>query len=167
MTGRIEVSRSLPPVAVPARLLNELKEHARETHPEECCGLLTGAAPGRFERLHRCRNEMTKLHRVDPVRFPRDGQTAFHMSEIDYLRVQEEADEIGHSVTAVYHSHANAGPYFSELDQEFALQPAFPFPGADHIVISVVDGQLGESAIFRRIDDTPDFEGRLLTAEAP
>lgn len=167
MTGRIEVSRSLSPETMPARLLNELKEHARETHPEECCGLLTGSALGRFEEVHRCRNEMTKLHQQDPLSFPRDGRTAFHMSEADYLRVQQDADERSQVVTAVYHSHANAGAYFSELDQEFAAQPAFPFPGAGHIVISVVDGLLRETAFFRLVEEAPGFEGRLLVAEAP
>ncbi len=99
--------------------------------------------------------------------FPRDGRKAFHMSEADYLRVQEEADERGQQVTAVYHSHANAGAYFSELDQEFASQRAFPFPEAHHIVISVVDGLLKETAVFRRNEDSHGFEGRLLVPEAP
>ena len=151
---------------MPARLLNELGEHARETHPEECCGLLTGGAPGRYERVHRCRNDMTRLHQQDPLAFPRDGRTAFHMSEADYVRVQKDADERGDLVTAVYHSHTDAGAYFSELDQEFASQHAFPFPDAHHIVISIVDGLLKETALFRR-DDEGRFEGRLLVSEAP
>ena len=46
MSGRIEPNRALPPVTMSARLLNALCEHARETHPEECCGLLVGDAPG-------------------------------------------------------------------------------------------------------------------------
>ncbi len=167
MSGRIEVSRSVSPVTMSARLYNELGEHARETHPEECCGLLTGSAPGRYERVHRCRNEMTKLHQQDPISFPRDGRMAFHMSEADYLRVQKEADVRGQPVTAVYHSHADAGAYFSELDQGFASQRAFPFPEAHHIVISVVDGLLKETAVFRRVESPLGFEGRVLVPEAP
>lgn len=166
MTGRIEVSRSLPPVAIPARLLNELGEHARETLPEECCGLVTGPTPGTYENVHRCRNDMTRLHQQDRAAFPRDGRMAFHMSEADYLRVQRIADEAGQVVTAVFHSHADAGAYFSEMDQDFARQPAFPFPDAHHIVISVVDGLVRESAVFRRTRDG-GFEGRLLVSEAP
>ena len=167
MRERIEVSRSAPPATMPARLLNELKEHARETHPEECCGLVIGAAPGRFESVHRCRNEMTRLHQQDPASYPRDGREAFHMSEVDYLRAQKAADAQGGCITAVYHSHADAGLYFSELDQEYATQPGFPFPEAQHIVISVVDGLVKETAVFGRQETGGGFEGRLLVAEAP
>jgi proteasome lid subunit RPN8/RPN11 len=89
------------------------------------------------------------------------------MSEVDYLRVHQEAEERGEFVTAVYHSHADAGAYFSELDQAFALQPAFPFPDAHHIVISVVEGLLKESAVFLRAEGEAGFGGRLLVSEAP
>ena len=167
MSGRIDVNRALPAGVMPARVLNALCEHARETHPEECCGLLTGPAAGCFEEAHRCRNEMTRMHRRDPAQHPRGGETAFHMNEADVLRVAEEAEAKRWLVTGVYHSHADAGPYFSELDQEFARQPGFPFPLAQHVVISVLDGMVGESAVFRRIDESPGFEGRLLIGGAP
>jgi proteasome lid subunit RPN8/RPN11 len=167
VSGRIEPDRTLPPVVVSARILNALCEHARETHPEECCGLLTGPAVGAFEQVHRCRNEMTRLHRRDPKSHPRGGGTAFHMNEGDVLRVAEEAEARRWLVTGVYHSHADAGPYFSELDQEYARQPGFPFPLAQHLVISVVDGLVGESAVFRRIEEAPGFEGRFLSGGPP
>ncbi len=150
-----------------ARLLNALCEHARETLPEECCGLLTGPSAGAFEAAHRCRNEMTRLHRRDPVSYPRSGEKAFHMNETDLLRVMEEAEQRQWSVIGVYHSHADAGPYFSELDQEFARQPGFPFPQAQHVVISLLDGLVGEAALFRRIEEAPGFEGRVLLGGAP
>ena len=167
MSGRIDVNRTLAPVLLSARVLNALCEHARETHPEECCGLLTGRTIGAFEESHRCRNEMTRLHQRDPRLHPRSGDQAFHMNESDLLRVMEEAEARQRLVTGVYHSHADAGAYFSELDQEYALQPGFPFPSAQHVVISVVDGVVAESALFRRCDEAPGFEGRLLIGSAP
>jgi adenylyltransferase/sulfurtransferase len=167
LSGRIDPNRALPPVTISARLLNALCEHARETHPEECCGLLVGDAPGVFAWAERCRNEMTRLHRRDPRTYPRDGQQAFHMNEADTLRVIEAAEAKGQIVTGVYHSHANAGAYFSELDQEFARRAGFPFPDAHHIVISVLEGLVGELAVFRRIEAGPGFEGRLLLGAAP
>lgn len=167
VSGRIEVDRSLAPATMPARLLNELREHAREALPEECCGLLVGKRPGHFSRVHRCRNEMTRLHRADPMRHPRDGRKAFHMNEIDYKTVMEEAEAESLQVTAVYHSHADAAAYFSELDQRFALEPGFPFPDAAHVVISVVDGLVRETAVFERQSGEGAFVGRLLVSEAP
>ncbi len=161
------MDRSLPPVTVPARVVADLQEHARETHPEECCGLVLGRAAGRLERVFRCRNEMTRLHKQDSDRFPRDGSEAFHMHEADVLAAQREADEQGWRVTGVYHSHADAGPYFSALDQEFALQPGFPLPEAVHIVVSVLEGLVKEVAVFERSEAPLRFTGRLLCAEAP
>ena len=167
MSGRIDPDRAQPPVTLSARLLNALCEHARETHPEECCGLVVGGAPGEFAFSRRCRNEMTRLHQRDPAAHPRDGTQAYHMNEGDMLRVMEEAEAKGKLVTGIYHSHADAGPYFSELDQEFARRPLFPFPEAQHIVISVVEGRVAEAAVFRRIEEGPGFAGRLLRGEAP
>ncbi len=167
MIGRIQVNRTQPPVKVPARVWNELRSHALETRPEECCGLLLGEAPGRFDQALRCRNEMTRMHREDPVAFPRDGTEAFHMNEMDYLRIQEEAEQEGLRVTGVYHSHVGVGAYFSELDQAFAVQPLFPFPDADHVVISVEEQRVRELAVFRRVAGEVGFEGRALAPEAP
>jgi sulfur-carrier protein adenylyltransferase/sulfurtransferase len=167
VSGRIDPNRTLAPVVISARVLGALCEHARETHPEECCGLLTGPAAGCFAEAHRCRNEMTLLHRRDPSLYPRSGDTAFHMNEGDVLRVAEAAEGRRWLVTGVYHSHTEAGAYFSELDQDFARQPGFPFPLAQHVVISVLDGLVGESAVFRRVDEPPGFEGRVLLPSAP
>lgn len=83
------------------------------------------------------------------------------MNEHDYRDVMHRAQQGDCDVTAVYHSHVNVGCYFSELDQEYASQSLFPFPAADHIVLSLVDGKL-EAGVFRR--EGSGFAGRLLRA---
>jgi len=163
----VEVNPKLDPVVIPGRLLNEICTHALESHPEECCGLLIGKRVGCFDEVHRCRNEVTRLHRQDPVTYPRGGQRAFHMNEFDYMRAQKEAEAAGARVTGVYHSHVEAGAYFSEDDQESALQELYPFPKVDHIVISVVDREVKEVAAFRWVPAAGCFEGRPLAVEAP
>ena len=167
VSGRIDVDRSLPPVAVPAIVWNELRSHALETVPEECCGLLLGKEAGRYERVVRCRNEMTRLHQEDPLSHPLDGGEAFHMNEMDYVRIQQEAEEERVQVTGVYHSHVGVGAYFSEMDRAYALEPLFPFPDADHLVISVVERRVRDIAVFRHERATGGFEGRVLSTEAP
>lgn len=167
MSGHVRVNPKLAPMVIPGRLLNELCTHALESHPEECCGLLTGKEVGRFDAIHRCRNEMTRLHRQDPVTYPRGGERAFHMNEFDYVRVQREAEAAGARVTGVYHSHVEAGAYFSEDDQESALRKLYPFPKVDHIVISVMDRAVQEVAAFRWRAEEGRFEGRALVVEAP
>jgi proteasome lid subunit RPN8/RPN11 len=110
---------------------------------------------------------MTRLHRQDPVAYPRGGQRAFHMNEFDYMRVQKEAEASGDRVTGVYHSHVEAGAYFSEDDQDSALQELYPFPKVDHIVVSVMDRAVKEVAAFRWVPGDGCFEGRTLVVEAP
>ena len=75
---------------------------------------------------------MTLWHQRDPVSYPRDGREGFYMNEQDYLRADEEATLRGELINCIYHSHVEAGAWFSEMDQDFAEQPLFPFPDADH-----------------------------------
>jgi adenylyltransferase/sulfurtransferase len=157
---RIEVDLDLAPVLLPAAVLNEVFAHAIEAAPEECCGLILGPAPGAFHRVVRCRNDMTLWHRRDAVVYPRDGREGFYMNEQDYLRADEEATAAGQRITCVYHSHVEAGAWFSEMDQDFAEQPLFPFPEADHLVVALVGGKIVDQAIFRRDAASDRFVGR-------
>jgi proteasome lid subunit RPN8/RPN11 len=147
-------------------------EHALKAfgeRQEECCGLLVGDASVSFREVHPCRNDMNRHHRRDPFNFPRDARHAFHMRETDYQRVVREAERRGLRVTGIYHSHVNAEAYFSELDQEFASQPLFPFPDAHHLVLSVT-GEASTTplvvgvAAFRWLPEEGRFEGVTVRA---
>jgi proteasome lid subunit RPN8/RPN11 len=163
---QIPLDETAKPVSVRGRVLNEICTHALETRPEECCGLVTGVPGDRFRCVHRCRNTMTQQHQNDPVSYPRDGRQAYYMREVDYLRAQKEAEGVGETITAVYHSHVSAGVYLSEMDQDFANHELFPFPLAAQIVLAVghdaVDRVLA-AGIFER-DATGRFCGRRLEA---
>jgi len=163
--GRVEVDPSLEPVPIPVSVWNEICAHAREAEPEECCGLVSGDDVARFRRAHRCRNDMTALHERDPLSYPKDGRNAFHMNELDYAEVDRQAADRGERVTAIYHSHVGPGAYFSEDDQQFAADEAFPFPDADHIVVSVFEGRVIGHGLFRRDGRTGAFVGRAVVPE--
>jgi len=163
----VDVDEALPPVLIPGRILNELFSHALETLPEECCGLVVGNEREPFGRLVRCRNEMTQRHRDDPARYPRDAREAFYMSEVDYRRVLEQAEDNGERVTAVYHSHVGSGAYLSDMDLEYAESALFPFPQADQIVVSVFERRVTGVGIFKRIAIGRPFLGRRLESAGP
>ena len=150
MAPRIDVDPLLAPVRVPAEILHELCQHALETAPEECCGLIVGNSLERYRRLVRCQNVMAAKHEEDPREYPRGPDTAYFMSPHDYQMAQHDADEAGEVITAVYHSHVGADLYFSEMDLAYAQQPGFPFPKADQIVVGVIEHQVPRVAVFRR-----------------
>ena len=167
MARRVDVDASLPPLALPGRILNELCAHAIETLPEECCGLILGRGAARYGRLVRCRNEMTRRHLADPLTHPRDGCAAFWMNEGDYLNAQTLAEAAGEQVTAVYHSHVDVGAYLSELDLEYAEHALFPFPTADQIVIAVHERRVVGLGLYQREGATKPFTGRSILSAAP
>jgi proteasome lid subunit RPN8/RPN11 len=162
--SRIDVDEALPSVEIPRRILNALYAHAIETLPEECCGLIVGTDEDRYQRLVRCRNEMTMHHRENPVEYPRDGSEAFYMSSLDYMMAHEEAEARGARVTAVFHSHVGVGAYLSEMDLAYAASASFPFPDADHIVVAVFDRKVDSVAFFRQDGEDRSFLGRTVVS---
>ena len=167
MRSRIEVDPKLAPAQLPNAVLNEILAHAREADPEECCGLILGNEAERHRLVVRCRNDMTLWHQRDPETYPRDGTQGFYMNEQDYLRADDEATACGDRITCVYHSHVECGAYFSEMDQDFALQELFPFPDADHLVVAVIGGKVTGHALFRRDPDAGGFVGRPVVPGQP
>src|SRR5262249_6641612 len=139
--GRFETDEPGAPVGIPARILNELCEHAREAEPEECCGLVLSEGNVRYARAVRCHNEMSQP----------ESLSAYSMSMRDVLAAIRETERSGECVTAVYHSHVGGiGAYLSASDLEYAQNVLFPFPGADQIVLSVYEGSVQEIKIFVR-----------------
>lgn len=77
--------------------------HAREERPNECCGLLLGAA-GLVDEAVRARNE-----RLSPTRFLVHAQ--------DHLRALRLARATGREVLGAYHSHPRGPSTPSETDR--------------------------------------------------
>lgn len=165
MRERIELNQNLAPTAVSGDVMHELCSHALDVAPEECCGLVSGTRAERFHRVHRITNIMTKKHATDPLAFSRDAHHAYYMSEVEYLRAQREAENVGDRITAVYHSHVGADAYLSEEDRAYAEHPLFPFPGAAQIVLSLPGKRVETAAVFEVDPETGEFRqdgGRLL-----
>jgi proteasome lid subunit RPN8/RPN11 len=166
-SGRIFADPTRPPLEVPRSVLTQLYEEAVKAcseRGEECCGLLVGDDAVPWREAHACENDMNHHHRRDPFNHPRDARHAFHMRETDYQRISREAEARGLRVTGIYHSHVNADAYFSELDQDFASQPLFPFPDAVHVVIAVTGEPNGPASVvgagaFRYLPAEGRFDG--------
>lgn len=166
MSDRVELDADLERRLIPNDILHEICKHALDVAPEECCGFLMGAGERWASRVVRITNVMTKMHVADPDTFPRDARHAYYMSEVEYQRALQDADERGEFVAAVYHSHFGQGCYLSKDDIAFATHPLFPFPDASQIVVSLLDGRIKETGVFepRPSDAQIPFVGRRLEA---
>jgi glutamate-1-semialdehyde 2,1-aminomutase len=157
--------------------LAALKRQAVAEYPNECCGVILVRGT---ERKHMpCRNVQDQMHARDPVSFPRTARNAYYMDPLDALRLNRLVDE-GFAFAVIYHSHPNAGAYFSETDRGQALIKGEPaYPGAVYVVLSVVGREVralaayrwnAERRVFDRADvgdldpDEPTASRRLLAA---
>lgn len=132
-----------------------IQSQAVEEYPHESCGVIMRRGDER--RLLRCRNAQNELHARDPQRYPRDARTAYYIDPKDLLRIGD-LERDGFDVDVIYHSHIDAGAYFSETDRRQALvggQPAYP--AAVYIVTSVMAGRVGAIAAFRWDAGRRDF----------
>ena len=124
-----------------------IRAQAVEEYPYESCGVIL--ARGVERQLLRCRNAQNELHARDPRRHPRDGRTAYYIDPKDLLRIGDLERE-GFAVAVIYHSHIDAGAYFSETDRRQALVGGEPaYPAAIYVVTSVLDGRVDAMAAFR------------------
>jgi len=150
---------------VTAEELEALRAQAVEEYPAESCGVIVRRDDER--RLVRCRNVQNDLHARDPERHPRDARTAYYIDPADLLRIgRMEGD--GFNVAVIYHSHIDAGAYFSETDKRNALVGGEPaYPDAIYLVTSVIDGRLDATAAFRWEATRRDFVPVSLEDAAP
>lgn len=167
MSDRVDLASKLDSRPFPGDVLHEICRHALDVAPEECCGLVLGLGAAGAVRAVRVTNVMTKMHLADPEAFPRDARHAYYMSEVEYVRAIEEAERRGEYVSAIYHSHFDQGCYLSRDDVAFASHPLFPFPEADQIVVSLLNGRVQEVGVFEPVESgAQGFVGRRLEASA-
>lgn len=136
--------------------LEALHAHARETYPDECCGMII-ERHGRAEVV-RVANIQNALHEQDPVQFPRMAATAYTMGpESAPILIAAERGEL--AVRAFYHSHPDHDAYFSAEDKKQAMggwdEPSYP--QATQIVISVRARDVRATKAFAWQETARDF----------
>ena len=135
--------------------LETIRAQAVQEYPFESCGVVLRRGDER--RLLRCRNAQNELHARDATRHPRDARTAYYIDPKDLLRIGD-LEHQGFGVAVIYHSHIDAGAYFSETDRRQALVGGEPaYPGAVYVVTSVVRGAVEAVGAFRWDETRRDF----------
>jgi proteasome lid subunit RPN8/RPN11 len=145
----------MEPLTLERRALEGILAHARETHPEECCGAVLQRA-GRDE-VRRFVNIQERLHAEDPEAFPRGAVTAYTPEPKELFTALRDAEAPGSHLAVFYHSHTRVGAYFSGEDRARAMfgdEPAYP----DVTYLVVSDSRVaGEARAFRWDAGANDF----------
>ncbi len=150
-------------------VMDEIEQHALECYPSESCGFVFGPAeePAELDALQREENEADKYHKLDPVTFPRTSNTYFKINELRAARTFEQAAAEGRPVKVIYHSHCDAGAYFSEEDAAtFANGGQLMWPCA-YIVVSIMNGKVAERRLWVHEPNTNAFKESTLTILDP
>jgi proteasome lid subunit RPN8/RPN11 len=124
---------------IDAPLYEDLRRHAEEAYPRECCGVLVGLAEGedrRETRAVRCANVAAG-----------DAGARYEIDPHDLLRVARAARERGEAIVAFHHSHPDHPARASPADLEGAWWPL-----CSYVITSVERGRAGETASFRLVD---------------
>lgn len=109
---------------------------AQLRYPNEACGLVLRTAEGKLKALAAA-NLQDRYHALDPAEFPRTSRTAYKLNE----RLIAKAAELGEELVGIWHSHCDAGAYFSAEDVRCAAPGGQAlYPGVDYLVVSVMGG---------------------------
>ena len=135
------------------------REHAEESYPAECCGLLLQSRETGVGEYRPCDN----LQDVEPVLDPsgrvRGADTAFRLDGTEVVRAERE----GFDLRGIVHSHPDHPAQFSAMDREQATwrfeddAPEPAFPGVSYLVISVYDGCSKDAVWFQWQEGERDF----------
>ncbi|NOY91404.1 MAG: hypothetical protein GXP55_09345 [Deltaproteobacteria bacterium] len=150
---------------VPAPVLAQVEEDALRCYPEESCGFLMGPAetPALLDAASREPNLANRYHALDPETFPRTATTYFKIDELRAARIFDAAEAEGRPVKVIYHSHCDAGDYFSDEDAAtFARDGALMWPCA-FLVVSVKQGRLAGRRLWVHEPGTQRFVESPLT----
>jgi [CysO sulfur-carrier protein]-S-L-cysteine hydrolase len=151
-------------LVIDRRVLDDIHAHALEGYPSESCGFVAGPAdePAALTESTRQENEADKFHKLDPVTFPRTARTYFKINELKAARAFDAGDAAGRPIKVIYHSHCDAGAYFSAEDAAtFAADGQLMWPCA-FIVVSVMQGKVEDTKLWVHAPGTNEFRESTL-----
>ena len=136
-------------IRISPRHLDDIKRHAEQEYPHECCGLLIG----RIEDDGRTRvvSETCRVANAWEESDDRDHRMLI-MPE-DYMRAERRFGKQGLGVVGNYHSH----PDHPAVPSQFDLEHVAPWPTMSYIVVSVREGQAADLRSWEMESDRSRF----------
>ncbi len=136
-------------IRISPRHLDDIKRHAEQEYPHECCGLLIG----RIEDNGRTRvvSETCRVANAWAESDDRDHRMLI-MPE-DYMRAERRFGKQGLGVVGNYHSH----PDHPAVPSQFDLEHVAPWPTMSYIVVSVREGRAADLRSWEMESDRSRF----------
>src|SRR5262245_46953531 len=128
-------------LAVPPRAREAMEAHARETYPEECCGILLGTITA-SEKVVRSTIAIRNAEE-DAARRRR-----YTISANDMFAAEMEARRIGADVIGFYHSHPDVPAVPSPTDLREAT-----WPGLSYLILCVRAGDIEDMRSWTLAED--------------
>ena len=130
------------PVVISEKKLQFIKNHARSTYPEECCGFLMGfdGDVRRIERVASARNVNQDSRR-----------NRYNIDPKELMHADEEARRSDLHLIGIYHSHPDAPAQPSKFDLEHA------WPWYSYLLLSVQKGEPEDASVWLLSEDRSKF----------
>jgi proteasome lid subunit RPN8/RPN11 len=131
-------------------LLETIRDHGRDTYPEECVGALLGrkGEPACVVGIERMENIRTE-----------ERARRYEISPKDYIRVEGLASEKSLALLGFYHSHPDHPAAPSAYDREHA------FPFFHYLVCAVAGGRPGDVTAWTLSEESGEFEREPILEE--
>ena len=118
----------------------EIRRHAADTYPDECCGALIAAGDG-----------IVEAYRL-PNTTAAGARRRFLIGPEDYRLAEGRARELQGVLAGFYHSHPDHPARPSQHDLEQA------WPNLTYIIVAVSQGAPAELRSWRLLEDRSGFE---------
>ncbi|MCL2778572.1 MAG: Mov34/MPN/PAD-1 family protein [Polyangiaceae bacterium] len=140
-------------LVIRADVIARVDEEAKAAYArnEESCGLLIGPENDVLvvDDIMPMVNRAKALHALDPETYPRPATMYFDIDPLKFERAVREQGRAGKPVKVLYHSHVDAGAYFSPTDAEAATaggnEPTYDLA---YLVTSVCKGEVRDRKLF-------------------
>jgi len=129
----------------------EIRRHAEDEYPHECCGLLLG---------HFGVDALKTVAEIYPVSNAREDEARHNRSLIlpqEYMRGERYARQHGLEVVGNYHSHPDHPAAPSQFDLDHA------WPTWSYLIVSVYDGRARDLRAWEMKADRSRFDEEEIT----
>lgn len=108
-------------------VLKAIRQHAQQTYPQECVGILAGTFEGG--------GQVVASYEADNLAEDHDR---YVLDPVYYIEMEAKIEGHGLEIVGFYHSHPDDTARFSETDLKYAWEDYF------YLVVSVQEGTAGE-----------------------